>query len=57
MAVRRGEVEFDDVLAQIDEIERRLEAALATTQLRDEPDRSAVDEFLVGAYRRAWGWV
>jgi hypothetical protein len=44
-------------VAEIDETERRLEAALATTQLPDEPDRQAVDEFLVGAYRRAWGWV
>jgi len=57
MAVRRGEIAFDDVMAEIDESERRLEAALETTELPDEPDRAAVDEFLVGAYRRAWGWV
>jgi hypothetical protein len=56
MAVRRGEVAFDDVMAEIDEIERRVGAALEMTQLPDEPDRRVVDEFLVGAYRRAWGW-
>jgi predicted nucleotidyltransferase len=56
MAVRRGEVAFDDVMAEIDEIEGRVGAALEMTQLPDEPDRRAVDEFLVSAYRRAWGW-
>jgi hypothetical protein len=56
MAVRRGEVAFDDLMAEIDEVERRVGVALATTRLPDEPDRPVVDEFLVGAYRRAWGW-
>ena len=36
--------------------ERRLAAALESTPLRAEPDRTAVDGFLVDAYRRAWGW-
>ena len=56
MAVRRGEVAFDEVMAEIDEVERRLAAALETTRLPEEPDRQAVDDFLVDAYRRAWGW-
>ena len=56
MAVRLGERSFDEVLAEIDEVQRRLTAALAETALPEEPDREAVDAFLVGADRRAWGW-
>jgi hypothetical protein len=56
MAVRRGDRSFEDVLAEIDEVERGLEAALAQTTLPDRPDEDAIDAFLVDAYRRAWGW-
>jgi hypothetical protein len=56
MAVRLGERSYEEVLAEIDEVHGRLTAALAETALRDEPDRAAVDAFLVDAYRRAWGW-
>lgn len=56
MAVRLGERPFDEVLAEIDEVEGRLTTALERTTLPDEPDRAAVDAFLVDAYRRAWGW-
>jgi hypothetical protein len=56
MAVRRGERSFEEVLAVIDEAERRLEAALERTALPDRPDDDAVDAFLVEAYRRGWGW-
>jgi hypothetical protein len=56
MAVRLGERPFDDVLAEIDAVQRRLATALERTSLPDEPDRAAVDAFLVDAYRRAWGW-
>jgi uncharacterized protein len=56
MAIRLGERSFDEVLAEIDEVEARLTAALEQTPLPDEPDRTAVDAFLVEAYRTAWGW-
>jgi uncharacterized protein len=56
MAVRRGERSFEEVLAEIDEAERRLEAALERTALPDRPDDNAVDAFLVEGYRQAWGW-
>jgi len=56
MAVRLGERSFGEVLAEIDEVQARLAAALERTPLPDEPDRAAVDAFLVEAYRRAWGW-
>jgi hypothetical protein len=55
MAVRRGERSFDEVLAEIDEVERRLGAALEQTALPDRPD-DAVSAFLVDAYRSAWDW-
>src|SRR3954451_11117886 len=56
MAVRLGERSFDEVVAEIDEVQARLAAAVERTTLPDEPDRPAVDAFLVDAYRRAWGW-
>jgi hypothetical protein len=37
-------------------VERRLAAALERTPLPEDPDRAAVDHFLVDAYRRTWGW-
>jgi uncharacterized protein len=56
MAVRLGERSFGEVVAEIDEVQRRLTEALAKTALPEEPDREAVDAFLVDAYRRSWGW-
>ena len=56
MAVRLGERSFDEAIGEIEEVERRLEAALERTSLPDQPDEVAVNAFLVDAYRRAWGW-
>jgi hypothetical protein len=56
MAIRTGERTFDETLAEIDEVERRLADALERTMLPPQPDKVAVDRFLVEAYRRAWGW-
>jgi uncharacterized protein len=56
MAIRTGERSFEEVIAEIDEVENRLADALERTLLPPEPDRDAVDRFLVEAYRRAWGW-
>ncbi len=56
MAIRTGERTFDEAIAEIDEVERRLAAALERTRLPVEPDRAAIDAFLVEAYRRQWGW-
>lgn len=56
MAVRLGERSFEETLAEIEDVERRLENALERTALPELPDRATVDAFLVGAYRRAWGW-
>ena len=56
MAIRTGRRSFDETIAEIDELEVRLADALARTPLPPEPDRAAVDRFLVDAYQRAWGW-
>jgi hypothetical protein len=56
MAIRTGERSFDEAIAEIDDLERQLAGALERSDLRDEPDRRAVDAFLVEAYRQAWGW-
>ncbi len=56
MAIRTGERTFEEAVAEIDDVDRRLAAALEQTPLPAEPDRIAVDRFLVDAYRRAWRW-
>jgi predicted nucleotidyltransferase len=56
MAIRTGERTFEETIAEIEDVERRLAGALERTELRPEPDRATVDRFLVDAYRRAWGW-
>ena len=56
MSVRRGARSFDEVVEEIGEVEQRLEAALEQTALPHTPDDDAVNAFLVGAYRQAWGW-
>jgi uncharacterized protein len=56
MAIRTGDSTFAEAIAEIDEVERQLAAALASSPLPAEPDRATVDAFLVDAYRRAWEW-
>ena len=56
MAIRVGERSFEESIAEIEDVERRLAGALERTSLPEQPDRKAVDEFLIGAYRQAWGW-
>jgi predicted nucleotidyltransferase len=55
LEVRRGEVPLPDVLRRLHEQAERLEGAMLDPQLRAEPDRGAVDAFLVEAYQRVWG--
>jgi predicted nucleotidyltransferase len=53
-SVRRGEVPFNDVLTEIGKLERELEDLLETSPLPPDPDRTAVDDFLVRAHRQYW---
>ena len=41
---------------QLMRVEQALEAAIADSALPAEPDRDAVDAFIVDMYREAWGW-
>jgi uncharacterized protein len=54
MQVRRGEVPLRTVLDRLHERSALLEDTVLSSELPDEPDREAVDRFLVGAYARAW---
>lgn len=54
MAIKRGEVDYDTALAQIDLCRRDLEHAMSQSSLPKEPDREAIGEWMVSAYRRHW---
>jgi hypothetical protein len=56
ISIRLGDVPLDEAIAEIEEIERRLEVAVEDSPLRDEPDYERVDGFLIDSYREAWGW-
>jgi hypothetical protein len=56
MAIRTGGRAYEETIAEIEDVERRLAEALERTALAPQPDRAAVDSFLVDAYRRAWRW-
>lgn len=54
MAVRRGEVEFAEVVARATGLEGDVRRELESSELRDEPDRAAVNAWLVLTYRAWW---
>jgi uncharacterized protein len=54
LEVRRGEVPLRTVLDRLQEQSALLEDEMLSTDLPDEPDRAAVDAFLVDAYQRFW---
>lgn len=60
LRVKRGEVRtVEDVLAQIEDVQARIEQRLRTgdTPLPPEPDSDAISTWLVTAHRRHWGWT
>ncbi len=56
MAIRTGERSYEEAVAEIEEVERRLVRAVEESPLPAEPDAARVDEFVVATYREAWGW-
>jgi hypothetical protein len=56
MAIRTGDRNFEETIAEIEKVEARLAGALERTELPPHPDRAAVNSFLVEAYCQAWGW-
>jgi len=53
-AIRRGEVPLDDVVAAIDDAERRLVALRTSSAVAVEPDRGWVDAWLHRSYLAHW---
>jgi uncharacterized protein len=56
MAIRRGDVPYEETIAEIEDIEQRLERAVTESVLPEEPDLERVDAFVLASYREAWGW-
>lgn len=54
LAVRTGEVAFDEVIAEADELERRLRLLVEQSSLPERGDHDAVDAFLSRTYRAWW---
>ena len=54
LQVRRGEWSLDSVLTAAGIMERDLEDLRHTSPLPEEPDRAAVDRFLIDEYVQAW---
>ena len=54
MQVRRGEVPLSDVLTELHDVAGRLEQAVLSSDLPDQPHHAKIDAFLISAYERAW---
>jgi hypothetical protein len=53
--VRNGRVSFEDVLAEADDLQRRLESCLEDSPLPERPDYEGVNGFLAYTYRALAG--
>jgi predicted nucleotidyltransferase len=53
LAIKGGEVPWSEVTAWADDLLRDLDKAAATTSLPAEPDRSAIDDLLIGIRERS----
>lgn len=56
LRVRKGEMALDVVLNEARALESKMERLIGKTRLPAEADQTAVDAFLVDAYREVWGW-
>lgn len=54
MSVRRGEPTLSEVIDELHGLTARLEHALVSADMPDEPDRQSVDRFSIAAYQDAW---
>jgi hypothetical protein len=54
MEVRRGEVPLTDALDEIHRQAADLERVTLSSNLPEEPDMDAIDQFLVSACERMW---
>lgn len=54
LAIRRGEVAQDEVMAMVESLEETLRRLVHTSDLPPEPDFDLANDFLVEAYQRFW---
>lgn len=55
--VRRGDVAFEDVIAEAEALEVEVRQLLeGRSPLPDEPNGEAAEAWLIAAHRSAWGW-
>lgn len=56
--VRRGQIAFEDVIAEAEDLEAKVQALIdGKSPLPPEPDRTAAERWLIEQHRRAWGWT
>lgn len=56
IAIRAGQLEFDEVMLLLDETENRLRVARDETLAPDQPDYDGINGLLQDMYPQAWGW-
>lgn len=54
LAIRHGEVPLSDLLASLHDRSAELERAVLSTELPEQADHAAIDQFLVRAHQRTW---
>lgn len=54
--VRTGKIPENEMLTTAGLVEEELKDAIDSTPLPDQPDYTAVDEFLISMYRHYWDW-
>lgn len=58
MEIKRGEVGYDEALRRVDAVRDQLDQLLVgQLTIPNEPDMDAVNDWLVAAHRRHWGWT
>ena len=57
LAVRRGEVPFDEWRERIGVLDAELERLGDDKQYRAGPDKDAINRLSIEIHRRAWGWL
>lgn len=54
LEVKRGEADMNRVLTTVAELEREIADLIDTSPLQEEPDRAAINRFLIEAHLRTW---
>ena len=54
MAIRRGEVSLDEVLARASELEQRISGLKVSSSLPERPDTDLIQDWMVRTYLGRW---